>query len=467
MMFNEFEKGFESTVLEFSLIVPDDRILVAVSGGLDSMALLHCLVEFSAKYRLTLAVAHINHQLRGREAALDEQFVSEIARKFGLRFYCARVDVRGYQKENRKSLEESARILRYRVLKRIRRLGGFDKIALAHHSSDQAETILLNLVRGTGMRGLGGMRAQRDNLIRPLLSFSKKSMSDYLLLKNGTWRQDESNEDMQYSRNFIRSTVIKPLENRFGDSVIHTLCRAGRAAQEAEVYIRMQAEEALAVCLSEKNRSEITLEIHSFLGYLELIQKYMVLLCAEALTEGTAYLSAHELEKILQLARCGRSGKQFKLSNSLTVMHTGVCLALFRQRPGLKPKEIRIGACLDLTEINGRIKIAKYLKTPFRSALFSRNPNEEFIDADLVGDVMTIRSFRPGDSFFPIGMKGHKKVKKYFIDEKIPVYRRKSIPLLCFQDKIVWIVGHRLDDRFKIKTDTKNVIYLSFRKELE
>lgn len=450
-----------------ALFQEKQSLLIAVSGGMDSMFLLHYIQELSSSYNFKLAVVHVNHGLRDQESDIDELFVMREARRLKLPFFGVRVDVKKAMLSTGQSLETCARNLRYSVLEKLRLSLSFENIVLGHHQSDQAETILFNLLRGSGLRGLRGMQQCRDKLIRPLLQFDKEKMDVFMRENALSWRDDSSNRDLTYSRNYLRHEVLKNIVDRFGPASISAVSRAGDAAKEADEFLRHEAEKAYQHCLKQEQSTEIQLEIMPFLGYLKVLQKYMFVLSAERLLASSANISAFELEKLVNLATGNKKGKQIKLNNGISVFATAETLAIVKKQSKIYTRIIDIGNETSIPEVMGKMKISNCLKNPGEAIIRTVDKNVEYVDADCIKDSLTLRACKPGDYFYPLGMNGRKKLKDFFNDEKIPAYKRSAIPLLCQGKDIIWIVGRRLDNRYKVKSNSKNVICLSFCKELE
>jgi tRNA(Ile)-lysidine synthase len=249
-------KKSEEKVIRFirdnELIRSGDRILIALSGGADSVFLLHFLTKFKKKYKSELAVLHINHLIRGKNADEDEKFCREMCSKLDVKFYSVRKNVKLFAAKNKISVEEAGRILRYKTLNETARKYQYDKIATAHHLSDNAETVLLNLIKGTGLKGLSGIPVKRDNIIRPILSLSKEEITSYLQQNKILFRTDESNLSDDYERNFIRNNIIPLIKNRLNPSFEHALFNASAIIKSYYNYLTGKVNELVPNAVSFK-----------------------------------------------------------------------------------------------------------------------------------------------------------------------------------------------------------------------
>ncbi len=454
-----FLKRFQHFLGQHDLVRPGDGVLVAVSGGPDSMALLHCLVQIQDEWHLRFSVAHVHHGLRGEDADQDEQFVRNHARMLGLPFYGSRVDVPTFAKQTKRSIEDSARVLRYQALESFRKRAGFQFIALGHHANDQAETILLNLFRGAGIRGIGGMSPARGRLIRPLLFATRDEIKNFIGEAGIPSRFDASNQERRFLRNRLRLDVMPVIQQSFGREVVHTLGRTGTAAREMDTFLRAETEKAWPQVVAEETPSEITLEIDSFLRYFKIIQKSIAALAAEKLTGVSSFFSAADYQRVIDLVQNPKSGATVLFHETLRVIRSSSVLIFTKQTAQISDYPIQKNRETRIPELGIKVRVTE-LGSEIPQDLKQHNHETEYVDGDKIDAPLIVRSRRPGDSFIPLGMIGHKKVHDYFVDEKIPNYKRRTIPLLCCGDKIVWIAGCRLDDRFKVTSQTKRILKL-------
>ncbi len=454
----EFTDRFLSYCLTHHLVLPGDKILIAVSGGIDSVVLLDCFNRVRPDLDLTLAVAHVNHGLRGESADEDERFVRSIAESRGLPFFCEKADVSGFSERTGKTIEESARILRYRLLGEIITRLNFGGIAVGHHADDQAETILMNLLRGAGIRGARGMRPRNGAVIRPLLFAGRQDIEKEASIRELAFREDATNLDTRFRRNRIRRKIIPGLKRQFGRAAVSTLCRFGESAGEAWDFIEQESERAFSQAARPGPWGEIRLDIFPFLHYFIIIRKGIISRIVRELTDGTAELDAAAYERVLSLAERSKSGRKTLLRDGIGVHRCGNQLIFLRTAaPGIRSAELIPGEWASL-DGGTRIRVSAHEGTVGPGLLKRANPRVEYFDAERVRPPLRLRYYRTGDRFSPLGMPAAKKVKRFFIDEKIPNCLRSRIPILTDADGPIWIVGFRMDDRVRITPGTRQFL---------
>ncbi|MCL2027737.1 MAG: tRNA lysidine(34) synthetase TilS [Bacteroidales bacterium] len=377
------------------LVAPKDRILVAVSGGLDSIVLLDLLQKHGMN---DLAIVHCNFQLRGKESDEDEKFVKNLAKFYDLPIFCNRFDTKSEQKKSKDSIQMIARNLRYTYFSEVLKKEKFDYIAVAHHADDQIETFFINLLRSGGVKGLRGMLPKREHIIRPLLKFSRQDLEDYAIKNNLKYREDTSNSDDYYLRNKIRHHLIPCLE---------TLDKSAKSSV-------LQTMENLQ-----------NLETQS-LQNLETLQN-----CGFSATQ------IRNIQKTIN----GSSGKQFMSKTHRAVTHNGQLL---------------------IETINNESVNCKIDMVDIENFKLNTNPNVAQLDFDKLKFPLTLRSWEKGDFFVPFGQRGKQKLSDFFINQKLSRFEKERILLLCSGEDIVWVIGFRIDNRYKISAQTKRVLVVSF-----
>ncbi|HEX9934687.1 MAG TPA: tRNA lysidine(34) synthetase TilS [bacterium] len=441
------------------LVLPGDGVLIGVSGGKDSVALLDLFVSVRDSWRLRLAAVHLEHGIRGREAERDETFVGRICRQYGIPLVSVQADAPTYCKKNRLSLETGSRNLRYHVFQDARERLGFGRLALAHHADDQAETILLNLVRGAGLRGLGGMRALRGPIIRPLLFATREEIDAYIRRRRLPFRIDSTNSDTHLRRNRMRLKILDGIKRHFGPHTVRTIGRAGMAAAEAEEILDWLASEALSHVQPRHSKDEITLDIHPFLQYFKGVRKAVLIRLFENASFIMRRPGYEELERILNLIEHGESGSAVFIEPSAVAIKSGQCLVLAKRRGEPRSVTVHVGKTVDLRDIGVQF-ISEYMDWNPGMSIPRDNPDVAFLDGDATKPPFILRFFRQGDWFVPLGMKGKKKLHDFFVDAKIPNVRRRHIPLFVANGSIAWITGLRLDERFKVTKMTRRILKL-------
>ena len=434
------------------LLGEQDTVIAAVSGGVDSMVLLDLLAR---ERGLRVIVGHFNHGLRGAESDGDEEFVARRAGEYGLPFKAGRGDTAAESGRRKVGIQEAARDLRYDFLRQVRDSAGGGVIATAHHADDNAETILLHLFRGTGVQGMAGIPVARDGIIRPLLFAGRAEIEEFARNERLPFRTDSSNAKDGYTRNALRHRVLPLLKDVVSPSVVENINRSGENFRALAAYIMEEAGKALEACTTGRGEGGIRLSLDRVAG-LPLFVRRLAVMGALEEAAGSASGSEH-VDAVLEL---------LENAPGTRVMLPGGAVAE-RMRD-----EILIGPPAPGGEFAYTVEVGRaYSLRGFRfaSALVeARGPaagrGTEYADAGATGPgPLTLRSWREGDTFVPLGMGGRKKVSDFFVDEKIPGRGKKSVPLLVTPgDDIVWVCGMRLDDRFKVTPATRRIVKLEY-----
>jgi tRNA(Ile)-lysidine synthase len=452
-------RSIEQKVLKFisanELIQSGDKILIALSGGPDSIFLLSFLIKFRNKFKIELGAFHLNHGLRGKKADEDENFCRRFCLKNKIEFYSSKKNIKLIANQEKISVEEAGRIIRYEELNRCAVKNSFNKIATAHNIDDNTETVLLNLIKGAGLKGLTGIPVKRKNIIRPMLSISKTEILDYLKRNKIKYRIDESNLSIDYERNYLRNKIIPELSAKLNPSLNNSLLRSASILKQYYCYLIDQVKSEVEKTLSE-NEDEIILK-DSVINSID--KRLRGLFIYEALNKKfNLELNNEKINKILELFE-RQAGRKLELDNGVIV---------FRERNGIIIKHRVFDSEVSITlkpgdskKVNDKtISIKRKVKIIVK---LNSDPGSEFVDADKCDPVFKLRNWKQGDRFFPIGMKGSKKISDYLTDKKIDTSERKNKLVLTNSGKIVWVVGLRIDDRFKITNNTKKVYELCFR----
>lgn len=422
---------------------PEHKVLVALSGGADSVALLYVMRNLVSEGVIReIAAAHLHHGIRGEEAERDANFCKSLCKKLDIPLVVGRVDTPKYCAENRLTLEQAARELRYEFLNLQRQRTGSDAVALAHHRGDQAETVLLHLIRGSGLSGLCGMRYRNGVFIRPLLDVAKEDITAYLDELEQPWCFDSTNDDLNASRNRIRHSLI-PKMAELNPNIEAALANMAQLLWEDADYLDSLAKKAGAECGSEAYK----------LLKLEAPIRSRVL--KERLKAHTSDITRSDIERLTELLYLD-NGSAVTLKGELSAwkengnIHLG-CLP--------KPKEY----CFEL-------EVGQTVETPrgsisARRADKARVPcagNEAFIDASALCGSLTVRSRRDGDRFVPFGFKGTRLLSDYLTDRKVASFKR-DMPLVCDEEGIVYVAGHTIADRVRIGEKAEKIIHLIFK----
>ncbi|MBC7187117.1 MAG: tRNA lysidine(34) synthetase TilS [Calditrichaeota bacterium] len=452
---------FEKCLQEQQLVAPGQTVVVAVSGGVDSMVLLDLFARIREPWRLQLVVAHLNHGLRGKEADRDQSFVSARAGDYGLPVVIERADVASYARQRHLSREAAAREVRYDFLRRAAQQLRAHRVALGHHANDQAETFLDHLLRGAGLAGLGGMWWQREIFVRPLLGFTRGELTEYATQHQLPFCEDSSNTDLRIRRNRLRHELLPLLATHYNPRVVEALSRACQAFQEADQGLRIIAAQQLTRDSREEG-GKIVLDIAEFLRYLSVTQKYVLMEVVERMGGGRSQLDSRTLERVLRLVRQRRPGTRVSLGHGIEAAVSGRYLVIGPSAQGPFSLPVHIGREVVDPARGFVFKCSPAAWEEFQ-ALRGTSPVLEFVDAGEVRGPLRLRSWQRGDRFFPLGMQESKKLSDFFIDAKVPHHRRHLVPLLECDKGIIWVCGLRLDERFRVTDKTKQVLKLEFQ----
>jgi tRNA(Ile)-lysidine synthase len=444
---------FRKTIQKYRLLEPGDRVLVAFSGGPDSMALLSLLLEVQPSMSLQLSLAHFNHRLRPGAAA-DEEFSRQIAEQFRLPIQVGSADVRGFARKAGLNLEEAGRLLRYDFLKRAAVSAGANKIATGHTRNDQAETFLMRLFRGSGRRGLAGIFPALDGLvIRPLLEVERRELESYLKRKRVAFRRDESNSDRRYLRNRIRLELIPFLEKRFGHDVVSRLGRAAAIARDEEDLLEQTTRRKYQkVILVRDGRPSLRAYLLTALppGLARRVVRQFIL----ELKGNLRGISFQDVESVLHL----KEGKELRLKKDLTLRREAG-LIFRRVHPAQK---IRYhyswdgSRALEIKELGFAFRGKRLRKN---AALDFNNEDRCYLDCGKLRFPLIVRNRQPGDRYRPLGAPGQKKLKEIFRAKGVPPSERDKRPVFLSGGEIVWAPGLPVSENFKVRATTR-VIFL-------
>ncbi len=419
----------------------DKKLLVATSGGMDSMVLVHLF----QKLNLNFALAHCNFQLRGTESDGDESFVVTYAKQNDITYFVTKFDTENYSQTHKLSTQVAARNLRYNWFNEILEQEKFDYIVTAHHADDVLETFMINLSRGTGLDGLIGIPSQNGNIVRPLLPFSRKEIEDYVSENKLQWREDSSNASDKYLRNKIRHHIVpvfKEINESFLQSFQNTLDHLNQEQSLVNDAVQMVYEKVVS---EEKEQLEINisalLQYKNYKAYLyQWLHKY-------------GFTAWNDIYNLIE----SQSGKQI-LSEKYILLKDRDFLIL-------SSKETTDFDEISINSITEKPNFPLKLSLCNLSDISNQLKSVIFVDENKIQFPLTIRKWKEGDYFYPSGMQGKKKVSKYFKDEKFTLFQKQDTWILESNNQIVWIIGHRADERFKTEKTTQTTIKIAFNNE--
>jgi tRNA(Ile)-lysidine synthase len=458
------------TIRRHSLLQPGDRVVVALSGGADSIALLLVLRELAASGDVEIAgAAHLNHQLRGADADADEAFCATLAAACGLPLDVERIDVRHLAAEAGVSIETAAHTARHEFFGRALIRLNATSIAVAHTRDDQAETFLLRLLRGAGPRGLGGMHPRSGVVVRPFIESARADVRAFLALHQVEFREDASNADVSIPRNSVRHELIPYLQQRFSSGIVEVLDREAAIARDDSDFLE-QAATAAAAKLITFATHEVEIDADGLLAQPPAIAR-RVIGQAQRFVSGARFIAFDAIDAVLAFAvsnsagpidlpghRVNRRGRTIVLTKSEGRRSRRAAGLEFTYELGL-PGQVRVpeSACAISAE-------AEFLSSgesaAARWALASRG-DQAVVEAAKLAHPLVVRNRRRGDRFRPLGLHGHKKLQDFFVDAKVHRNDRDSIPLVVDSNgQIVWIAGHAVAEDFRVTDRTKAVVIL-------
>jgi tRNA(Ile)-lysidine synthase len=451
-------QAFQQYINRCALIAEGDCLILALSGGIDSMVLADLLL----KVKVDFVVAHCNFHLRGEESDGDERFVREFAERNGIQCFVKHFDTEQYAAEQGISIEMAARDLRYAWFEELRQQLGYDKIAVAHHADDQAETFFINLLRGAGLRGLKGMQPQNGAIIRPLLWASREQIHQYAVENQILWREDHTNVESIYLRNKIRNQLLPIFD------VLHPEARQGlyksleHLSAENELY-RELLKEKLSQIVEEQDavsviarRNDEAIQINkSFHVSLDCFAALAMTQREQLLFEWLRQygFNTDQCRFIFEAMETGIGNKYCSPTHQLVIGRNELQLSEIKLFEDEKI-QVEVGEEEIISPIH--LRFSQFEKSA--DFIIDKSPNVALLDADRIQFPLTLRHWRHGDRFYPLGMKGSKLLSDFFVDQKFTEAQKQSVFLIVSaNDDILWVVGHRIDDRFKLTNGTKFV----------
>jgi len=477
------------TIKKFDMLKKGDAVVVCVSGGVDSVVLLHALAGLAAEYKLFIIAAHLNHCLRGKESDRDEAFVKGLAEKLGVKFIGKRVDVRSFLKKG-DSLQDVARKVRYEFFEEIAKRHKADKIATGHNLDDQAETMVMRFLTGAGLRGLCGIPPARRKYIRPLIDITRQDIEKYAEGKRLKFVKDSSNQSAKYLRNRIRLKLMPALMG-YNPAIKNDMARLSRILARDEDYLEDNAQAAYENVVMKKDKNAVSLSLNKLRKLHDAIKVRIFFMAAEELCGSAKGFYSYHAEDFLMLLLSGRSpNASITLPHSMAVYREyDVVTIEKRQEARGKPapasskqggqevlfeKALKINGKTAVIADNG-FKIAEFnAEIQVRKGALPLPPPEgerrgislwrgikvgvAYFDYDKLQLPLIVRNFMPGDKFAPFGMKGRKKVKELFQEKKIAKRKRCLIPIVVSGDAIIWVAGIRQAGYGKIEPETKKIL---------
>ena len=437
MVLSDFKKHINQN-LSF---LTESKILIAISGGIDSVVLTH----ICHKTKLDIALAHCNFNLRAAESDADEAFVLELASQLKVDVFTERFDTQIYANENKCSIQMAARELRYTWFSELAEQLNVDYILTAHHADDNLETFLINFTRGTGLEGLTGIPEINGMFVRPLLPFSSLDIEQFAKDHNIKWRDDSSNTSVKYLRNKLRHEVI-PILKDINPSLLQSFQNTTENLNDTADIV----EESLNAVFK---RAIITIDEHHIAFKLSEFKK--VNNPKAYLYEAFKDYGFTEWQDVVRLLDAETGKQLFSKTHRLIKNRDALLLSKIHS----KSSEI-ISVLEDENEVETSFGTLFFDEA---DAILDKRADTIYVDKDLLNFPLTIRTYAEGDFFYPLGMTGKKKVSKYFKDEKLSLLEKENTWLLCSGDMIIWVINRRADNRFRVTEKTKHILKISFK----
>ena len=467
-------KRIEKFIQKYHMLTCGDKVIAGVSGGADSVCLFLMLLELREKIGFDLIAVHVHHGLRGEAADQDQRFVEALCEQHRIPLEIFRVNLESIAKKRKQSLEEAGRMVRREAFDSVCQKYGGNKIALAHHQNDNAETLLWNLSRGTGLDGLGGIRPVNGKFIRPLLCMNRKEIEEYLAKRKQSYCIDETNAGTDYTRNKLRHLVLPILEEQVNLAAVRHMNETMEQIWELQEYMQEQVEAAYQECVQEHSEKACWIQIqqNSFETFPELIKKMVIRKGMEQVGGKKRDLSHKHVDVMMELMN-KQVGRTLDLPYEMHAKRNYEGIRLEKRRTyssGEEKKAEIMQECMSELNIPGEIILAdrnlkgrcKILEKPKNLSIKERPQKiyTKWIDYDIIKSSLYIRTRQAGDNIV-IDEKGHqKKLKSWFVDEKIPKEVRDSQLLLAENNDILWVLGHRMSKAYQVKQSTKWILQI-------
>lgn len=450
----------KGVIQKHQLIHEGDCILAAVSGGVDSVVLLDVLHRLTSEIGFSLHVAHLNHQLRGSDADGDADSVAGAAADYGLACTIEEADIRKKAEEEKRSVEDAGRQARLEFLDKVRAEQGARCIALGHHRNDQAETVLMRLIRGSGSTGLGAMELAREQTwIRPLLTLSRPRIESYADDRSLKYRSDVTNHDPAHLRNRIRHQLIPYLESSYNPDIVPTLARSAELLRSEDEYLVLRSKEALQKALLHRDKRKFILAEPVVSGYHISIRRRMLRTLLGNGFPGLRRVDFQSVQSLVTLLEQGSGSVQISANVSA---HLSDGLLIVYTRPHPYEVQLKVPGNTTLADLGVTVETRIRLADDVRPSLQSMGRHQACFDLDaLAGQPLLLRNRREGDRFQPFGMTGSRTVSDFLIDKKVPRPLRDDVPLLVCEDIVLWVVGLRTAQQRSVADSTRQVLEAS------
>jgi tRNA(Ile)-lysidine synthase len=460
------------TMLAYRMVEDGDRVLVGVSGGPDSVALLNILMRLKKVFSLEIGVAHFNHGIRKEDAKKDASFVSALAGDLALPFYLEKGDVPRYKKEKRLSMEQAARHLRYDFFSRVQKDYGFDRVAVGHHLDDNAELVLMALLRGSGPLGLSGIPPVRNHsIIRPLIRLSRREISGYLKNLGLKYVEDQTNHDTTHLRNKIRHKLLPLLKNDYNPGIMDALNRLSGILRQEEDWIHHHLVPEFESLRLTARGDEIVLSSAGLKMMHPAPRRRIIRMAIAGVKGDLKKITLFHIDAVAGLVAGGSGFRRLDLPDRILVIREGGKLIISKEHRPLRtiacqpdmtagrPFAYEIGepCCVYIEEIKTEVSFCEMGRENIPD-ICSAGQNVAFFDMDKIKLPLILRNFQPGDRFVPQGLDKSVCVKTFLKKRHVPENDRHSTPVLLDSNGIIWVLGHRVGDSVKVTAETGKVL---------
>lgn len=460
---------------KYHMIVNGDKVIAGISGGADSVCLLFVLLELRKRLGIEIVAVHVNHGIRGDSARADEDFTVELCREHGIKCAVYHENVESIAKKRKQSVEEAGRNVRREALEKTFQEERGTKIAMAHHQNDNAETLLMNLARGAGLQGLGGIRPVNGKIIRPLLCLNRKEIEDYLGEIGCGWCQDETNDEDVYTRNRLRHLVIPVLEQQVNAGAVQHMNEAMEQIRLAWEYMEEQTKRVWDSCVTVGPDGTVRIRKASYDGQPEVIRRSLVRKCLAKAAGAEKNISMVHVEAVMDLMG-KQSGRSRNLPYSVQAVRNYDGVALKKETETVQNQSgkeadsvqyiLNVPGITEIKELN--LTICSRILEKSKDFSVNQIPQKNYtkwFDYDIIKGILTVRTRRPGDSLV-IDTKGRRqKLKSYFINEKIPADERGKLPLITDEEQILWVLGYRISSACLVTDKTNRVLEIKVTEE--
>lgn len=443
------------TIAKHNLLAQGDSVLVALSGGPDSVALLHILHQLGRRLKLKLYAIYINHNIRKKAAKEEERFCRELCAGLNIELVIVSEDIPALAKSMGKGVEETGRDFRYAAFDNLAREEKINKIALGHHADDRVETVLFRIIRGTGKTGLAGIPIKRDKIIRPLYELTKQEILDYLKENKQPYCLDESNRSIEYDRNYIRNKLLVDIRHNLNPQIDKALLTLSEISAEEESFLQAFVKRRAGKLIRRTPGDKIELDLGAYNTYDKWFRRRLLRYCLTALSGGESGFDRIVVDRLDDF--CRLRGKSLSLPDGFQAVTADNKLVVYRRHTDSYDVTLSPGKTSQLTTLRLNFRMS-VIDTGKDALSRKRRAGTVYLAKEKVTPPVVVRNIRPGDRFRPLGLKGTKKVGDYLTDRKVHRVFRDEVPVVCDKKGIVWLVGFEIADRVKIESSSGKVL---------